>query len=73
MQDTKTRLLSVNLTRYRRSRRVHILGAKICKEAGVRKDLKNRLSKARDAFVKLRKISSSIASQEKRRCGYLRH
>ena len=35
------------------------LGAKVCKEGGGMKDLKNRLSKARGAFNKLKKIWSS--------------
>ena len=32
------------------------VGATICKEGGGMKDLQNRLSKARGAFVRLRKI-----------------
>ena len=32
------------------------LGAKVCKEGGGTKDFKNRLSKARGAFNKLKKI-----------------
>ena len=32
------------------------LGAKVCKKGGGMKDLKNRLSKARGAFNKLKKI-----------------
>ena len=32
------------------------LGATICKEGGGMKDLKNRLSKARGAFVKFKRI-----------------
>ena len=35
------------------------LGATVCKEGGGMKDLKNRLSKARSSFVKLKKIWSS--------------
>ena len=35
------------------------LGATICKERGGMKDLQNRLSKARGAFVKLKKIWNS--------------
>ena len=37
------------------------LGATVCKEGGGMKDLKNRLSKARGAFIKLKKIWSSKA------------
>ena len=35
------------------------LGAKVCKEGGCMKDLKNRLSKARGAFNKLKKVWNS--------------
>merc|ERR1712030_4623 len=37
------------------------LGATVCKEGGGMKDLKNRLLKARGAFIKLKKIWSSKA------------
>jgi len=35
------------------------LGAKVCKEGGAIKDLTNRLSKARGAFIRLKNIWSS--------------
>ena len=35
------------------------LGAKLCKEGGGMRDLRNRISKARGAFIKLKKIWSS--------------
>ena len=35
------------------------LGAKVCKEGGCMKDLKNRLSKARGSFSKVKKIWNS--------------
>ena len=41
------------------------LGATICKEGGGgMKDIKNRLSKARGAFVRLKKCGTPKASQE---------
>ena len=45
------------------------LGAKVCKEGGGMKDLKNRLSKARGAFNKLKKIwiSNNISRKTKLR------
>ena len=71
MQDTKTGLLSVNKIS-NKSTRSHTLERK-----NVRKQVPGRTSKqiiqGRDAFVKLRKISSSIPTQGKRRCGYIRH
>jgi len=35
------------------------LGVKVCKEGGAIKDLTNRLSKARGAFIRLKNIWSS--------------
>ena len=39
------------------------LGATVCKEGGGMKDLKNRLSKARIAFVRLKRIRRSKTIQ----------
>ncbi|CAB4000379.1 Hypothetical predicted protein [Paramuricea clavata] len=45
------------------------LGATVCKDGGGMKDLKNRLSKARGAFIRLKKIwrSSNISRKTKLR------
>ena len=40
------------------------LGAKMCKEGGV-KDLQNRLSKARGSFVRLKRFGTLKVSQER--------
>ena len=41
------------------------LGAKMCKEGGGVKNLRNRLSKARGSFVRLKTIWSSKMLQER--------
>ena len=43
------------------------LGAKMCKEGGGVKDLKNRLSKARGSFVRLKTIWNSKSVTRKTR------
>ena len=46
------------------------LGAKICRESGGMKDLRNRISKARSSNTRLKRIWNSKRSQEEQRQNY---